>query len=41
MSSNRQEVRTRVTGGTSEVRSLLNVVMGRESAELGMMRLRG
>ena len=30
-----------VTEGASEVRSLLDIVMRRESAELGMMRLRG
>jgi len=41
MSSSLQEVGTRVTGNTSEVHNLLNVVIGRESAELGMMRLRG
>ena len=41
MSSSGQEVCTRVTGGTSEVRNLLNVAVGHDGAELGMMRLRG
>ena len=41
MSYEQRKARMLVTESASEVRNLLNVVMGRESAELGMMRLRG